>query len=67
MRKRLLLTPAQRAARAGIVYPPSGAGKYPLICRRCGLTASFDLPTQRRKKAWAHVRDHEEQEFKETL
>lgn len=59
MRNRL--TPAERAARAGIVYPPSGAGKYPLICRTCGPLGSFDLPIQRRRKAWAHVLIHEEQ------
>lgn len=55
------MTAAERAARVGIVYPPSGGGKYPLICRRCGFTASFDLPGQRRKKAWSHVLIHEEQ------
>lgn len=58
-------TAAQRAAKVGIVYPPGGAGHYPVICRGCGWTDTFYTPTARRKKAWSHVIFHESNELKE--
>ena len=59
------LTAAERAARAGIVYPPASCGKYPVICRTCGWADVFNLPAQRRRKAWAHVKFHESNDLSE--